>query len=147
MTAAALLAFTVAVGVAALVGGLAAATSALYTRPSWAPPGELFGPVWTVLYVLIAVSAWLVWRRGGFATPAHLVWCAQLVLNAGWTPLFFAAGLVEVAFFELLALWATIAATIVLFARIDRIAAWLLAPYLAWVTFAGALNLAIWVLN
>ncbi|HEY1970259.1 MAG TPA: TspO/MBR family protein [Pseudonocardia sp.] len=84
---AALLLFSLAVGLAALIGGLAAATSAQqyarYVRPSWAPPAEVFGPMWTALYILIAVSAWLVWRRSGWATPAHPVWCAQLALNAG----------------------------------------------------------------
>jgi tryptophan-rich sensory protein len=150
-SAAALLLFAAAVAAAALVGGLAAATSAQeyagLIRPSWAPPAGVFGPVWTVLYILIAVSAWLVWRRAGWTTPAHPVWCAQLVLNAGWTPLFFAAGLIGVAFAEIVVLWVAVLATIVLFARTDRLAAGLLLPYLAWVSFAGALNLAIWQLN
>ncbi|MFC4943210.1 TspO/MBR family protein [Pseudonocardia sp. GCM10023141] len=147
----ALLCFGLAVAVVALVGGLAAATSgqqyAAYVQPPWAPPSWLFGPVWTVLYVLIALSGWLVWRRAGLIRPAHVVYGAQLLLNMGWTPLFFGAGLVGLAFAEIVVLWAAIVATIFLFGRIDRLAGWLLVPYLAWVSFAAALNMAIWVLN
>jgi tryptophan-rich sensory protein len=149
--AVALLCFGLAVAVVSLVGGLAAATSAQQyaslAQPAWAPPSWLFGPVWTALYVLIAVSGWLVWRRAGLTSPAHVVYGAQLLLNMAWTPLFFGAGLIGLAFVEIVVLWAAIVATIVLFAGIDRLAAWLLVPYLAWVSFAGALNLAIWVLN
>ncbi len=147
----ALLCFGLAVAAVSLVGGLAAAGSAEqyahYVQPAWAPPPWLFGPVWTVLYVLIAVSGWLVWRRAGLTSPAHVVYGAQLLLNMAWTPLFFGAGLIGFAFAEIVVLWAAIVATIVLFARIDRLAAWLLVPYLAWVSFAAALNLSIWVLN
>lgn len=148
----ALLCFGLAVVVVAVVGGLATAAPerqyAGFEQPAWAPPSWLFGPVWTVLYILIAVSGWLVWRRaGGLTSPAHVVYGIQLLLNMAWTPLFFAAGLYGLAFAEIVVLWLSIVATIVLFARIDRTAAWLLAPYLAWVTFASALNLAIWMLN
>lgn len=147
----ALLGFGLAVAVVSLVGGLAAASSAQqyasYVQPVWSPPSWLFGPVWTALYVLIAVSGWLVWRRTGLTRPAHVVYGVQLLLNMAWTPLFFGAGLVGFAFAEIVVLWVAIVATMVLFARIDRLAAWLLAPYLAWVSFAAALNLAIWVLN
>ncbi|SHK68755.1 TspO and MBR related proteins [Pseudonocardia thermophila] len=147
----ALLGFGLAVVIVAVVGGLAVAAPdqqyAALEQPPWAPPPWLFGPVWTVLYVLIAVSGWLVWRRAGLTSPAHVVYAVQLLLNMAWTPLFFAAGLIGPAFAEIVVLWIAIVATIVLFARIDKIAAWLLVPYLAWVTFASALNLAIWVLN
>jgi benzodiazapine receptor len=147
----ALLCFGLAVAVVSLVGGLAAASSAqqyaALAQPAWAPPSWLFGPVWTVLYVLIAVSGWLVWRRAGLTSPAHVVYGVQLLLNMAWTPLFFGAGLLGLALAEIVVLWAAIIATIVLFARIDRLAAWLLVPYVAWVSFAGALNLAIWLLN
>jgi benzodiazapine receptor len=143
--------FVAAVAVVALVGGLASASAAEqyagYAQPSWAPPAWLFGPVWTVLYAMIALSGWLVWRRAGWVMPAHGVYAAQLVLNMLWTPLFFGAGQLGMAFAEILLLLASIAATIVLFARISRLAALLLVPYLAWVAFASALNLAIWQLN
>lgn len=143
--------FVAAVAVVALVGGLASASAAEqyagYAQPSWAPPAWLFGPVWTGLYAMIAVSGWLVWRRAGWVMPAHGVYAAQLVLNMLWTPLFFGAGQLGMAFAEILLLLASIAATIVLFARISRLAALLLVPYLAWVAFASALNLAIWQLN
>lgn len=143
--------FVAAVAVVALVGGLASASAAEqyagYAQPSWAPPAWLFGPVWTGLYAMIALSGWLVWRRAGWVMPAHGVYAAQLVLNMLWTPLFFGAGQLGMAFAEILLLLASIAATIVLFARISRLAALLLVPYLAWVAFASALNLAIWQLN
>jgi tryptophan-rich sensory protein len=158
----ALLGFLVAVAIVAVVGGLASASAseqyAGFAQPSWAPPSWLFGPVWTVLYVMIAVSGWLVWRRGstvdsarsvsaGLTAPAHVVYGVQLLLNMAWTPLFFGAGLFGVAFAEIVLLWVSIVATIVLFARQSRVAAWLLVPYLAWVTFASALNFSIWMLN
>ena len=148
-----LAAFGAAAAAAAITGGLAAASAAeqygALQQPTWAPPTWLFGPVWTVLYVAIAVSGWLVWRRAGWsgARTALSVFAAQLVLNALWTPLFFGAGLFGLAFAEIVVLWLAIVATIVLFARHSRPAAALLVPYLAWVTFASALNLAIWLLN
>lgn len=147
----ALLGFLVAVAIVAVVGGLASASAseqyAGFAQPSWAPPSRLFGPVWTVLYLTIAVSGWLVWRRSGVTSPAHVVYGVQLLLNMAWTPLFFGAGMFGLAFAEIVVLWLSIVATIVLFARHSRPAAWLLVPYLAWVTFASALNLAIWMLN
>jgi tryptophan-rich sensory protein len=147
----ALIGFVAAVVVVAVVGGLAASTAseqyAGFVRPSWAPPAWLFGPVWTVLYATIAVSGWLVWRRAGLTAPAHVVYAAQLALNMAWTPLFFAAGLPGVAFAEIVLLWLSIVATIALFARHSRAAAWLLVPYLGWVTFAAALDYAIWTLS
>jgi translocator protein len=146
-------AFVAAAVVAAASGTLssldAAQQYATLVQPTWAPPPWLFGPVWTVLYALIAVSGWLVWRRAGWsgARPALTVFAVQLVLNALWTPLFFGAGLFGVAFAEILLLWASIVLTIVLFSRHSRLAAALLVPYLAWVSFAAALNFAIWTLN
>ncbi|MEV1143078.1 TspO/MBR family protein [Micromonospora sp. NPDC049799] len=146
----ALLGFGAAVFVAAAVGGLGVqGTSAEYAsleQPSWAPPSWLFGPVWTVLYAMIAVAGWLVWRRVGFG-PAVWAWVTQLVLNAIWTPLFFGAGRYGLAFAEILLMWLAIAVTVVLFWRISRPAALLMLPYWAWVTFASALNFAIWQLN
>ncbi len=145
--------FGVAAAAAAVTGSLAAISAAdrygALAQPAWAPPAWLFGPVWTVLYVSIAVAGWLVWRKAGWtgARTALTVFAVQLVLNALWTPLFFGAGLFGVAFGEIVLLWLAIVATVVLFARHSRPAALLLVPYLAWVTFASALNLAIWVLN
>ncbi|MFI6264650.1 TspO/MBR family protein [Micromonospora sp. NPDC051006] len=146
----ALLGFGVAVALAAGIGVLGVrGTSAEYAaliRPSWAPPGWLFGPVWTVLYALVAVAGWLVWRRVG-PGPALWAWIVQLVLNAAWTPLFFGAGRYGLAFAEIIVLWLAIGVTVALFARVSRAAVLLMLPYWAWVTFAAALNLAIWRLN
>lgn len=145
-----LLVFGAAVALAALVGGLAAAgSSAEYAsldQPAWAPPSWLFTPVWSVLYVTIAIAGWLVWRRVGSSRPL-LPYAIQLVLNAAWTPLFFAAGAYGWAAIEITVLWFAIGATVLAFWRVHRAAAALLLPYWAWVTFAGALNVAIWWLN
>lgn len=118
-------------------------------KPAWNPPGWVFAPVWTLLYGLMALAAWLVWRRGGFAANrrALVLFLAQVALNAAWTPIFFGMRLPGLAFAEILLLWAAIGATIGAFRKVDRIAAWLLAPYLAWVSFAAALNFTIWRLN
>lgn len=145
-----LAAFGAAVAVVAVVGGLAAADAGqeylALERPSWAPPQSVFGPVWTVLYVMIAVSGWLVWRRTGWGREIG-VYAAQLVFNAAWTPLFFGAGLLGLAFAEIVVMWVLIGATIFLFRKVSRLAAWLLVPYWLWVTFASALNFAVWRLN
>jgi benzodiazapine receptor len=117
--------------------------------PVWAPPASWFGPVWTVLYVLMAVSAWLVWRVGGFrhAGGALLLFLGQLAVNALWTWLFFGWRLGSLAFIEIMLLWSMIIMTMVAFWPIHRIASILLAPYLLWVSFAAALNYAIWHAN
>jgi translocator protein len=118
-------------------------------KPNWNPPGWLFGPVWSTLYTLMAVAAWLVWKRGGFAkqNKALGLFLVQLVLNALWTPLFFGLKWMGLAFAEIIVLWLAIAATIWAFWPISRTAAWLLAPYLAWVSFAAVLNGTLWWLN
>lgn len=118
-------------------------------RPGWAPPGWLFGPVWSVLYTLMAVAAWLVWRKVGFpqATVAILLFVTQLVANALWSWVFFAWRLGALALVEILVLWGLVAVTVVAFNRIQRVAALLLLPYLAWVSFAAALTLALWLRN
>jgi translocator protein len=118
-------------------------------RPAWSPPDWVFGPVWTTLYVLMAVAAWLVWRRAGLdaARGALALWALQLALNAAWSGIFFGMQKPGAAFFELLGLWVAIAATIAAFWPIHTAAAGLMLPYLAWVSFAGALNLAIWRMN
>ncbi len=135
---------------AAAVGSLAASNAAAgyasIEQPTWAPPPWLFGPVWTVLYVTIALAGWLAWRRVGFG-PALVAWVVQLVLNAAWTPLFFAAGRYGLAFAEVVLLWLAIGATVLFFRRASRPAAALMLPYWAWVTFAAALNYSVWQLN
>ncbi|MEV0395988.1 TspO/MBR family protein [Polymorphospora rubra] len=146
----ALVGFAAAVFVAAAIGGLGVSGTAQeyngLAQPPWAPPSSVFGPVWTVLYATIAVAGWLVWRRAGFG-PALYVWTAQLVLNAIWTPIFFGAGRYGLAFLDIVVLWVLVGATVVLFWRVSRPAALLLVPYWAWVTFASALNLAVWRMN
>ena len=144
---------------AGAVGGYASLNArefyAALARPGWAPPGWLFGPVWTVLYVLMGVAAWLVWREPvvpGSAPDAIrrrglVLFVAQLVLNALWTWIFFAWRAGAWAFAEIVVLWLLIATTMALFGRVRRPAAWLLAPYLAWVTYATALTLALWRAN
>lgn len=138
---------------AAAVGGFASVGAGEFyrelVRPSWAPPGWLFGPVWSVLYALMGIAAWLVWRVRGFAgtSSALLVFLGQLAANALWTWLFFAWRQGGLAFAEILLLWVLILVTIGLFRRVSTLAAALLLPYLAWVSFATVLTLAIWRLN
>lgn len=135
------------------VGGFASVNAAgLYgqlIQPPWAPPAWLFGPVWSVLFVLMGIAAWLVWREHGFrnARSALTLYAMQLVANALWTWLFFAWRQGAVAFAEIILLWLLIAATIAMFGRLHRGAALLLVPYLAWVSFAAALNFTLWRLN
>jgi tryptophan-rich sensory protein len=118
-------------------------------KPWWTPPDWVFGPVWTALYLMMAVAAWLVWRRAGWpgGRTALVLFAVQLVLNAAWSGLFFALRDPGAAFAEVVVLWAAIAATLVAFGRVSRVAAGLLVPYLLWVTYATALNGAIWVMN
>ena len=138
---------------AAAVGAVASASAGVFyselVRPAWAPPGWLFGPVWSVLYALMGVSAWLIWRAHGLAgaRSALLVFVVQLAANALWTWLFFVWRLGGLAFVEILVLWLLIAVTIGLFRRFSAVAAALLLPYLAWVSFACALTWATWRLN
>jgi len=117
--------------------------------PSWNPPNWIFAPVWTTLYILMGVAAWLVWRRGGFggARSALGLFVAQLVLNGLWSILFFGLQLPGVALVDIVLLAALIVATIVAFFRLSAGAAVLLAPYLCWVLFAAALNFELWRLN
>jgi tryptophan-rich sensory protein len=118
-------------------------------KPAWTPPDWVFGPVWSTLYLMMAVAAWLVWRRRSTTDvrwPLAL-FAAQLVLNAAWSWLFFALKSPGVALLELAALWCAILSTLVLFWRRAALSGWLMLPYLLWTTFALALNLAIWRLN
>jgi tryptophan-rich sensory protein len=136
----------------------AAATGAIFRpgdwyrnldKPEWRPPDWLFAPVWTVLYALIALSGWLVWREAGIAVAALPlgIYAIQLLLNAAWTPIFFGLHRPGLALVEIVVLWAAILATIILFQRVSLGAALLLVPYLAWVSFAAALNYSIWRRN
>jgi benzodiazapine receptor len=118
-------------------------------KPSWNPPNWLFAPVWSTLYAMMAVAAWLVWRRDGLRKSAIplTVFVIQLVLNAAWTWLFFGLHRPALAFAEIVLLWMAILATVVLFWRRHGLAGALMVPYLAWVTFAACLNFALWRLN
>jgi benzodiazapine receptor len=118
-------------------------------KPAWNPPSWIFGPVWTALYAMMAAAAWLVWQRGGWKEQRKplLIFLAQLAFNALWTPLFFGLHRPGVAFAEIVLLWLAIVATLVAFRPVNRTAAWLLVPYLAWVSFAAVLNGTLWRLN
>lgn len=118
-------------------------------KPAWNPPNWVFGPVWSTLYLLMAIAAWLVWRKGGIGAPggALALFGAQLMLNTAWSALFFGLRSPAAALVDIAALWVAIAATIVAFSRTSPAASWIMAPYIVWVTFAGALNFAIWRLN
>jgi tryptophan-rich sensory protein len=145
------LAATLATGA---LGGLATAASVqtwypTLVKPTWNPPSWVFGPVWTTLYVFMAVAAWRVWRQSdhpGRGRALRWFW-AQLALNCAWSFLFFGLRSPGLAFMEIVPLWGAIVATLIQFVRIDRVAAVLWAPYLAWVTFASVLNGTIWWLN
>lgn len=136
-------------GIGAIASVNAASFYGQLLQPAWAPPAWLFGPVWSVLYVLMGVSAWLVWRAHRFsgATAALGLFATQLVANALWTWLFFVWKIGALALADIAVLWLLIASTIFLFWRLHRFAAVLLVPYLVWVSFAVALNLSLWRLN
>lgn len=145
-TWAALAVSIVCVAVVAVVGSLATDTDpgswySTLDQPAWNPPDWLFAPVWTALYVLMAIAAWLVWRAG--AVRPLYVYAVQLVLNLAWTLVFFGAESTWGGVAVITALWIAIVVTIAAFRPVHATAAWLLAPYLAWVTYAAALNLAI----
>ncbi|GJF11411.1 putative TspO/MBR-related protein precursor [Mycolicibacterium cyprinidarum] len=152
-SAVALAVSAVAVIIAAGIGGLAASSAtrdyALLQQPSWAPPAWLFGPAWTLLYTLMAIAAWLVWRTGPSpeSRRALTLYAVQLVLNASWTPLFFGLGWRGFALVEICVLWIALVTTVVLFWRRSAVAGLLLVPYLTWTTFALILNFAVWQLN
>lgn len=137
-----LLAFAVAA-----LGAVASVNAASYygslAQPSWAPPSWLFGPVWSVLYLLMGIAAWLVWRRGGWSNaPVALgLFIVQLALNALWSWLFFAWHQGALAFVDIVVLWLAIVATTIAFWRQRPLAGVLLLPYLAWVSFAAVLGL------
>ena len=128
-------------------------TPALYpwyaslSKPSWTPPNWLFGPVWTILYVAMAIAAWLVWRKVGLTAVPMQLFLLQLLLNVAWSAVFFRLRSPGPAFAEIVMLWFAILATSVEFWRVVPAAGWLLLPYLIWVSYATALNFSIWRLN
>lgn len=118
-------------------------------KPSWTPPAWIFGPVWTVLYGMMAMAAWLIWKRCDqkIGTVPISLFLFQLALNAIWSPLFFGLHRVDIALIDIVLLWVVVAATVWVFLRRDLTAGLLLIPYLLWITFATGLNFAIWRLN
>ena len=117
--------------------------------PAWAPAASVFGPAWTVLYALMAIAAWVVWREGGWARQrtALVVFVIQLAVNALWSWLFFAWHRGALAFVDIMVLWGLIVVTLLMFWRVKPLAGVLLVPYLAWVSFAAALNFTVWRMN
>lgn len=117
-------------------------------KPVFQPPSWLFAPVWTILYILMGVSFWLIWKSHSAEKKHAMKWFfIQLALNGIWSPIFFGAHAIDSALAIIVLLWLTILLTILLFMKISKPAAWLLVPYLAWVSFATVLNYAIWRLN
>jgi benzodiazapine receptor len=138
--------------IAAAIGAVASTRAPEFyqslIRPSWAPPAALFGPVWSVLYLMMGIASWLVWREGSVNTRGALrLYLVQLALNSLWSWLFFAWHQGRWAFFEIVVLWVMILATVAAFWRIRPLAGVLLVPYLLWVSFATALAYTVWTLN
>lgn len=139
--------------IAAAIGAVASVNAASFyqqlQQPSWAPPAGVFGPVWTTLYTLMGIAAWLVWREKPTQNvrPALTLFVVQLALNALWSWLYFVWHLGAVAFAGTVVLWLLILATLIAFWRIKPLAGALLVPYLAWVTLATALTWSTWHLN
>jgi translocator protein len=115
-------------------------------KPPWNPPNWLFPIAWAALYIMIGIAGWIIWRRDGFGLPLA-VWGLQLVLNAGWSIVFFGVRRLGLAMVEAMMLWASILACVLLFMPISEVAGWLMVPYLLWVSFAVVLNGAVWRLN
>jgi translocator protein len=115
-------------------------------KPSWNPPNSVFGPVWTVIYLCIAVAGWLIWRKGRATLPLAL-WAGQLLLNALWSLLFFGLHRPQMALVDIVSLLVLIVAFIVVARRHNTLASWLFVPYALWVSFATALNYMIVRLN
>lgn len=122
---------------------------AMLTKPAWSPPAWVFGPVWTLLYTMMAGAAWLVWQCGGWRERrgALRLYLVQLALNALWTPLFFGLQSPGLGFAAIVFLWLAIVLTARAFFRVRPLAGWLLTPYVVWVGFAAVLNFAIWRLQ
>jgi tryptophan-rich sensory protein len=128
------------------IGSMPGAWYAALNKPTWNPPSWVFGPAWTLLYTLMAVAAWLVWKRVGFSRPLAFYF-VQLALNAAWTPIFFGAHQLGWALVEIILMWIMILLTLLSFRRVTPTAGWLFVPYLAWVSFASFLNFTLWRLN
>lgn len=139
----------VASGIGAAASIRAASFYGLLAQPSWAPPSSVFGPVWTILYALMGIAAWLVWRNRGFRHHrlALTLFLAQLAVNALWSWLFFAWHRGALAFADIVLLWLLIVATLLSFWRVRPLAGALLIPYLLWVSFAAGLNFSVLQLN
>ena len=145
-----LLVFVALVGGTATLGGQwgAGAWYAGLLKPDWTPPGWLFGPVWALLYVMIAISGWLVWTTPHENRSLLIgLWAGQLVLNAAWSYIFFGRHEMALGLIDILGMWLMIAAFIVAAWPANRWAAWLFIPYLIWVSYAAALNASIWLRN
>lgn len=150
----ALIGLLIASFTASAIGGLATVANVrswypTLVKPEWNPPSWVFGPVWTLLYILMAVAAWRIWRRREIpgARAALIAYGIQLVLNAGWSLLFFGLRNPGAALIEIVVLWLLLAWLFLRFRRIDAVAGWLWLPYLLWVSFATVLNATIWHLN
>ena len=144
------IALTIAAGAAGAAGSIDAPTFyRALDRPAWAPPAGVFGPVWSVLYLMMAAAAWLAWKESGWqkGRSALVLFCVQLIPNVLWSWLFFAWHRGGLAQADIVILWALVVATVIAFYRIRRAAAWLMVPYLAWVSFAAVLNYAVWQRN
>ncbi len=123
---------------------------ATLNKPFFTPPSWLFGPAWTILYILMAISAYLVFKKGlkkAGVKNALKLFGTQLVLNLVWSPVFFGAHQIFLAFLLILVLWYFIFKTIRAFAKVDKTPSYLLYPYIAWVSFATILNFSVWILN
>lgn len=123
---------------------------ATLSKPSFSPPNWIFAPVWTILFLMMGVAAFLVWRSGWQKKNvkiALIIFCIQLVLNTFWSIIFFGWQNPQAAFVEIIFLWLAILTTLIIFAKVSRAAAWLLVPYLLWVSFASVLNFSLWQLN
>lgn len=146
-----LLVFILVVVAVASIGGLVGIDQwyATLTKPAWNPPGWVFGPVWGILYLAMAIAGWRLWQAqpGPTRSVSLSLWSIQLILNALWTPLFFGLHQPLWALIDLLVLVAVVAASFGWFRHASPLAAWLFAPYLAWILFATALNVTIVILN
>jgi len=137
---------------AASVGAVLVAPGGWYAglaKPAWTPPSWVSGPAWTLLYILMATAAWLVWREGGWKVQGRALglFLGQWLLNTLWTPLFFGLHQMGLAFAEIVLLWIMIALTTQAFWKVKRSAGLLMLPYLAWVSFAAVLNFTLWRMN
>ena len=148
----------IAVLIPLLTGGIsgyftATSVGTWYTqinKPTWNPPNQIFAPVWTILYIMMGIALFLIWKSNANAADkkkAIIIWSMQMLLNFLWSFIFFNQHLIGLALADIAGMWFFILITIFAFAKINKTAAWLLVPYIAWVSFAGVLNFAIWWLN